>query len=472
MKAFTSAAAGSVEELAARMAGRIAIPADPDWDALRSAWNLAVDQRPEMVALPADADDIAAVVGYARARGLSVATQGTGHGAAARGDLAGTILLRTERMRELAIDPAQRIVRAGAGVLWAEVTQALAPHGLAALAGSSGDVGVAGYTLGGGYSWLARGHGLAVSAVTAAELITGDGTFHRVDADTEPELFWAVRGGAGNTGIVCALEFRVVPVAQVYGGALLFPIERAAEVFAAYEQWTRGLDERATTCVRLLRLPPLPELPDMLRGQSFTAVDGAIDASAGAAGRLLAPLRALGPAIDTFAPMPAAALAQIHMDPPAPVPACGDGLILEDLPAEAIDALLGVAGPGVDSALLLVDLRHLGGAAGRPDPGGGAVDHLPGRFLLFAAGITPGPEATYPVEQAIGAVRTALAPWTSGRDYPNFREAAVPAARLYPRQTLGRLLAVQAAYDPDGVIRSNHPLGTGTERPGAGPQLS
>lgn len=458
MKLDTAVAAGSAAELAARLAGRIATPADPDWDAVRSAWNLAVDQRPEMVAFPASAGDVAAVVGYARARGLAVAPQGTGHNAAALDDLAGTILLRTDRMREVTINPEARIVRAGAGAVWAEVTGPLARCGLAALAGSSGDVGVAGYTLGGGYSWLARRRGLAASAVTAAELVTGDGTFHRVDAGTEPELFWAVRGGAGNAGIVTALEFRALPVAEVYGGALLFPIGRAAEVFAAYQQWTQGLDERATTCVRLLRLPPLPDLPAMLRGQAFAVVDGAIDAPAGQAERLLAPLRALGPAIDMFAPMPAAALGQIHMDPPAPVPARGDGLILDDLPAEAIDALLSVAGPGVDSPLLAVDLRHLGGAVGRPDPDGGAVNYLPGRFLLFAAGITPVPEAASAVEQAIGAVRTALAPWAGDRDYPNFREAAVPAARFYSRQTLGRLLAVQAAHDPNRVIRANHRL--------------
>lgn len=459
MKAFTSAAAGGAEELASRLTGRVATPADPDWDVLRSAWNLAVDQRPELVALPADAGDVAAIVGYARARGLSVAPQGTGHNAAARGDLTGTILLRTERMRDIAIDPAARIARVGAGVLWAEVTEALAPHGLAGLAGSSGDVGVVGFILGGGYSWLARSRGLAASAVTAAELVTGDGTFHRVDAGTEPELFWAVRGGAGNAGVVCALEFRAVPVAEVYGGALLFPIARAAEVFTAYERWTRDLDERATTCVRLLRLPPLPELPDMLRGQSFAVVDGAIDAPAGDAERLLAPLRALGPAIDMFGPMPAAALGRIHMDPPAPVPARGDGLILDDLPPQAVEALFSVAGPGVESPLLAVDLRHLGGAVSRPDPDGGAISHLPGRFLAYAVGITPVPQAAAAVEQAIGVLRTALAPWTGNHDYPNFRETAVPAARFYPHQTLGRLLAVQAAYDPDHVIRANHPLG-------------
>lgn len=459
MKLVTCVAPGSVEELAAGLAGRIATPADPDWDALRSAWNLAVNQRPELIAVPADASDVAAIVGYANAHGLSVAPQCTGHGVAARGDLSGTILLRTGRMREIAIHAGRRIVRVGAGVLWAEVTQALAPYGLAALAGSSDDVGVVGYTLGGGYSWLARGRGLAASAVTAVELVTGDGTFHRVDADTEPELFWAVRGGAGNVGIVCALEFRAVPLTKVFGGALLFPISRAAEVLAAYEHWARDLDERATTCVRLLRLPSLPELPEMLRGESFAVVDGAIDAPAADAERLLAPLRALGPAIDVFAPMPAAALGRIHMDPPAPVPARGDGLILDDLPAKAIDALLSLTGPGVQSPLLVVDLRHLGGAVSRPDPDGGAVSHLPGRFLAFAVGVAPTPRAAQAVEQAIGALRTALTPWTIDRDYPNMREAAVPAARFYPPRTLSRLLAVQAAYDPDHVIRASHPLG-------------
>ncbi len=460
MKAHASADAVSAGKLAEHLAGRVATPADSDWDTVRSAWNLGVDQRPEMVAYPANASDVAAIVGYARAHRLLVTPQSTGHNAAARGDLNGTILLRTDRMRELAVNPQRRIVRAGAGVVWAEVTQALAPHGLAARAGSSGDVGVTGYTLGGGYSWLARPHGLAASAVTAAELVTGDGAVHRVDADTEPELFWAVRGGAGNVGIVTALEFRALPLTEVYGGALLFPISRAAEVLAVYRQWTLDLDERATTCVRLLRLPPLPELPEVFRGKSFAAVDGAIDAPVGEAERLLAPLRALGPSIDMFAPMPAAGLGQIHMDPPAPVPFVVDGFVLDDLPAEAIDALLAVAGPGVDCPLLLVDLRHMGGAVGRPDPHGGAVDHLPGQFLLFAVGITPVPEAAVAVEQAVSAVHAALAPWASDRDYANFRETATPAARLYPRQTLTRLLAVQAAHDPDRVIRVNHPIDT------------
>jgi hypothetical protein len=446
------------ETLAECITGRIVLPTDSDWDAVRTAWNLSIDQCPELVALPENAEDVVAIVDFARAAGLRVAPQGTGHNAGPLGDLAGTILLRTDRLREITVDPTHATVRAGAGVLWSEVTDALALHGLAGRAGSSGSVGVAGYSTGGGYSWLARRHGLAVSSITAVELVTGDGVLHRVDADTEPELFWAVRGGGANAGIVCALEFGAIPLAQVYGGALLFPIERAPEVFAAYELWTRDLDDAATTCLRLLRLPPMPELPDFLRGKSFVGVDGAIDASAEDAERLLAPLRALKPAMDTFALMPTAALGMIHMDPPQPSPARGDGMILDELPAEAISALLDIVGPGVDTPLLAVDLRHLGGELGRPDPEGGAVNHFPGRFLLYAVGITPTPDAVRGVESHVAALKKALAPWSSKQDYLNFRETTDAASKFYDQATIDRLAAVRAAHDPDRVIRANHPL--------------
>jgi len=460
MNASVSPTTAPTDTLAQRITGRIALPADDDWDAVRMAWNLSIDQQPVLVALPESADDVSAVVDFARAAGLRVAPQGTGHNAAPLGDLTDTILLRTDRLREISVDAGRATVRAGAGVLWSEITEALAPHGLAGRAGSSGSVGVAGYSTAGGYSWLARKYGLAVSSITAVELVTGDGVIHRVDADAEPELFWAVRGGGANVGIVCALEFGAIPLAQVYGGALLFPIERAEEVFAAYELWTRDLDDAATTCVRLLRLPPMPELPDFLRGKSFVVVDGAIDASAEEAERMLAPLRALKPAMDTFALMPAAALGMIHMDPPQPSPARGDGMILDDLPAAAISALLAIAGPGVETPLLAVDLRHLGGAVGRPNPKGGAVNHLPGRFLLYAVGITPVPEAIDAVESHVAALKQALAPWSAKQDYLNFRDSTDAASRFYDQATLARLAAVRSAHDPAQVIRANHPLAT------------
>ena len=455
----TQVVAGDVAALAAALTGRVVQPGDADWDAVRTPWNLAVDQRPALVVQPENADDIVAVVTFARRNGLRVVPQGTGHHAGAVGDLAGTVLLRTDRLREVTVTPESRTVRVGAGVLWAEVSEALAPYGLTARAGSSGDVGVVGYTLGGGHSWLGRRHGLAASAVTAVELVTGDGVFHRVDADTEPELFWGVRGGGGSLGVVSALEFTALPMTEAYGGVLLFPMDRAAEVFAAYEQLTRVVDESATTCVRLLRLPPLPQVPEMLRGKAFAAVDGVIDAPVEVAERMLEPLRALGPVVDLFRMMPSSAFAEIHMDPPGPTPGLGDGFILDDLPAAAVAALFSVAGPDADCPLLAVDLRHLGGALGRPDPAGGAVDHLPGRFVVFAVGIAPIPEAGERIELTLAELRAALAPWAGGRSYLNFHESSAPASLFYSPETLERLLALLDRYDPDRVVRSAHELG-------------
>jgi FAD/FMN-containing dehydrogenase len=445
-------------ELAAQLAGAVVTPSDPDWDVARQAWNLAIDQRPEAVVVPANADDVAATVRFARETGLRVIPQSTGHLAAPVGPLAGSILLHTSALSEVAVDPSASSVRVGAGVVWGQVTEALAPTGLAALAGSSPDVGVVGYLLGGGYSWLARQYGLGCSAITAFDVVTADGVARHVTADAEPDLFWALRGGGGNTAIVTSITFTVFPVAQVYGGMLLFPLERASDVLHAYEQWTRDLTDAATTCIRLLRVPPLPDLPEFLRGQAFVGVDGAIDAPDAEAAALLEPLRALGPVIDTFGVMPTAQLAALHMDPPMPVPAVGDGMILEDLPEEAIQALLSVAGPEADTALLAVDLRHLGGAAGRPAAGGGAVDHLPGRFLLYAVGMVPDPSLAGPLGMQVSAVRSALEPWAAPRDYSNFREVKVDASRFYDEPTLTRLRAIKRAYDPDGLIKTGHEL--------------
>lgn len=447
---------GAVSVAIPGFSGRVISPTDADYDIARQAWNLSVDQRPALVAQVTDATDVAAVLDFAGAAGLRVAPQGTGHNAAPLGDLTGAVLLRTDLLREVTVDPVGMLVRVGAGVLWGEVTAALAPHGLSARAGSSPDVGVVGYTLGGGYSWLGRKHGLAASAVTAVELVTADGVFHRVDAANEPELFWAVRGAGGNVGVVTALEFSVLPLDRVYAGNLFFPLDRAREVLSAHSRWAETVDDAATTCVRLLRLPPLPELPEPLRGNSFAVIDGAIDASVEQAEEMLAPLRALGPVMDTFAEMPTAGLGMIHMDPPTPVPGVGDGLILDEMTEDTIDALLEVAGPGADVALLAVDLRQLGGVIGRPDPRGGAVDSLPGRYLAYAVGIAMGPEMAERLRQDLAAVRTALAPWTSGRDYSNFREGTTAADRFFAPETLARLCAVLDEVDPNGTLKANH----------------
>ena len=437
---------------------RIVMPHDESWDQARLAWNLAVDQQPAAVALPESARDVGAIVRWARERGLRVAPQGTGHNAHPLGSLAHTVLLKTERMRGVAIDARAQRARVEAGVLWAEVTEAAAQHGLAALAGSSPDVGVVGYTLGGGISWLSRRYGLAANSVTAIELVNAEGESVRADADQNADLFWALRGGGGSFGVVTALEFALYPITDVHAGVLFFPLERGAEVLRAWRRWVDTVPDEVTSVGRFLQFPPVPALPEHLRGQSFAVIEAASLLGQDASDELLRPLRELGPRLDTFATIPAHALDRLHMDPEHPVPGAGDGMVLSDLNDAAIDALVQTAGAGSHSPLFSVELRHAGGALARKVPGGGAVSSVNGRFLLFAVGMAPTPEAGTAVKAQVELVQNALAPWDAGRAYSNFATKRERGERLFGDLTYRRLQTVKATVDPDDVFRSNHPV--------------
>jgi FAD/FMN-containing dehydrogenase len=443
--------------LALDLDGVLTLPGEPGWDQARQAWNLAVDQQPVAVATVTSVRDVRTVVTAARRLGLRVAAQSTGHNASPMGDLAGTILLRLSELRGVTVDPSARVARAEGGAQWADVTSAAARHGLAALAGSSGDVGVAGYTLGGGVSWLGRSHGLALNHVRSFEVVTADGAVRRVDAEHHPDLFWALRGGGGSFAVVTAIEFALFPIREVYAGALFFPLEQARDVLNAWARWTDTAPAEAMSIGRLIRFPVLPELPPQLSGQAYAVVEVATTLDPASADDLLAPLRALGPVDDTFGTIPVDQLDQLNMDPPAPVPMYGDGWLQSELNTEAVDAIVRVAGPGVDTPLLAIDLRHLG-AAFTPGRGGGAVDGLPGTFLGFVLGITPEPESTPPVRAAVTALLYALAPWRAQGRYLNFAEHPSDVSGFYDAHTWDRLRAVKTAYDPDDLIRSNHPI--------------
>lgn len=453
-----------------RIAGRVLIPGDPRWDAARSAWNLAVDQHPAAIVVATTADDVAHTVRAARQLGLAVAPQATGHNAGplAAGDgLADAILLRTHEMRGVEIDAESRIARVEAGAQWGDVVAAAAPLGLTALAGTAHDVGVVGYTLGGGVSWLARSHGLAANHVVAIEVVTADGAARRVDAEHEPELFWALRGGGGDLGVVTALEFALFDVPALSAGMLLWPIERTAEVFTAWSEWTDGLPTSVTSVARVLRLPPMPELPPFLSGRALVVIEVAMQEDPARVDELLAPLRALVPEIDTVHPQPSAELLQLHMDPPQPVPGLGDGMLLAELTPAAIRAFVGAVGPDASSALLSAEVRHLGGmmdpgvaraaasVQGTPQPG--VTAGFDAGFLMFGVGIVM-PGNGEALAESLGRLLSAVEPWGAGIDYLNFAERARPAERFFG-DDLERLRAVKAAVDPTRVIRSNHPIG-------------
>ena len=443
--------------------GHVVLPGEDGWDLARQAWNLAADQRPVAVVFVETPADVAAVVEYARAHGFRVTTQATGHFAGSLDGFENTILVKTSRMRGLEIDPDARTARAEAGVLWEEVVLAAGEHGLAGLAGSSPDVGVVGYTLGGGVGWLARRYGLAANSVVAVELVTADGRIVRTDRDTEPDLFWAVRGGGGSFGIVTAIEFALYPVAEVYAGILFFPFERAAEVLNAWSEWVEDTPEEITSGGRLMQFPPIPDIPEAVRGRSFVMVEAAYTGSEADGAELLRPLRELGPEMDTFAMIPAAELRFLHMDPPQPVPGAGDGMALAELTPEAVDALVAVAGPGSGSPLLSVELRQLGGAVAVERPEHGAVGHLDAGFAHYGVGMALDPEMEAAVKVHAQTVKDALAPWADGRGYFNFSDTPLEGRSLYPPATYLRLQDVKAAYDPDELFRVSHPI-----RPAAG----
>jgi FAD/FMN-containing dehydrogenase len=434
--------------------GGLVLPGDEEWDEARQAWNLAVDQRPAAVALPETAEDVVAIVDFAREHGLRIAPQGTGHNAGPLGWLDETILVKTSRMRRVEVDPVSRTARLEAGALSIEVTTAAAEHGLVGLAGSSPDVGVVGYSLGGGISWLARRYGLSANSVTAVELVRADGSLVRATADNEPDLFWALRGGGGNFGIVTALEIRLYPITEVYAGWLIWPSERAAEVLTAWQEWTETVPDELTSVGRLLNIPPLPDVPEPLRGRSVVVVEATFIGDERDGAQLLAPLRALGPELDTFATIPASSLSKLHMDPEGPVPGIGEGMMLDDLTPDAVAAVSDVVGP--DSPLLSVEFRHLDGELGRTSPDNGVLASLDAKYLMFAVGSPMSAEIGKAIERDIALLQRALTRWDAGRMYLNFAQQPRSGRSLFGEDGYARLRRVKTEVDPDNVLHANH----------------
>ncbi|QJY45971.1 FAD-binding oxidoreductase [Pseudonocardia broussonetiae] len=431
---------------------------DPRVAAEVAGFNTAHTPRPALVVGATCAADVAVAVRWATAHGLRVSVQSTGHGLTS--DLAGSVLVTTRRMSGVVVDPVSRSARVGAGVRWAQVIEAAAPFGLAPLSGSSSAVGVVGYTLGGGLGPLARRYGFAADHVRSVQLVTATGEVRHVDAIGDPELFWALRGGKGNFGIVTEIEFGLVPVATLYGGGIFFPGAAAADVLHAYRTWVDTLPEETTTSVALLRLPPLPELPEPLRGQFVVHLRVAHLGTADEGAALLAPMRAVAaPLMDLVAEMPFAAVDSIHMDPTEPMPVWDRGATLRELPAEAVDALLAVAGPDVQVPLIMVEVRHLGGAVGRPARVPSAVAGRDAAFSLLAVGPMAGPLAeTMP--SITQAVVDRMAPWAGRGALLNFLGQAGPerVAALWDDADRARLLAVRRALDPDRVFSPGQAL--------------
>lgn len=449
--------ADGVADLATAVQGPVLLPTDEAFAEETAVWNVANPHRPLVAVGATSTADVAAATAWAGRHGLAVAVQATGHGAVR--PAVDCVLITTRRMQDLTVDPAARTARAAAGVRWSQVIEAAAPHGLAPLNGSSSQVGVVGYTLGGGLGPLGRTFGFAADHVRSIEIVTADGVARTIDADHESDLFWAVRGGKGNFGVVTAIEFDLFDVPALTGGGIYFPATHAAEVLHAYRTWAPTLPERMNTSLALLRLPPLPQLPEPLRGAFVVHLRVAYLGDATDAQRLLEPMLAAAPTLlGGVGEMPYQAIDAIHQDPVDPTPTRERGVLLGDLTAATVEGLLATAGPQVDVPLIMVELRHLGGALGRPPAVPNAVTGRDAAYSLFVIGL--GLPDLVPVVDAVTDAVLASADATVPGGLLNFSGGAGPEALQanWPPADRDRLLRIKRSYDPTNVFSTNQAI--------------
>jgi hypothetical protein len=406
-------------------------------------------------------DDIRAAVRHAARADLGVGVLATGHGT---GRLIDGVLVNTSRLRSVTVDPASRLARVGAGALWTDVIEAAAPHGLTGLMGSSPHVGVVGYTLGGGFGWLGRRYGLAAHTVTRAEVVLADGDLVTASPTQHPDLFWGLPGSGGNLGIVTELEFALAPVARVYGGNLYYPLTRSREVLEFFADWSRTVPDEVTAAVTFRSFPPLPTVPEALRGRSMVGLRAVHCGDPAEAQTLVDRARAaLGPAVaDTFAMLPAARLDLVSQDPTIPLGWRTRSELLRDLDEPTVAALLAVAGPEARSPLAMVEVRLLGGALAGPSGALSPLAHTEARFSLNAIGLTTAPAPADAVRAHLARVTETLRPLATGDTYVNFLDLdqATPArvGAAYSDADRTRLVALKAAYDPTDLFRFTRPL--------------
>jgi FAD/FMN-containing dehydrogenase len=441
------------------VSGPVLLPDDDGYTAECATYNTTLARRPAMAVGAVGPEDVISTVCFAREYGLPVGVLATGHGTSRPAD--GAALVTTRRMNKVTIDPRARTARAEAGVIWGQVIEAATAHGLAPLNGSSPLVGVAGYTTGGGLSpTMGRSRGWAADRVRAIEIVTADGTLRRVTAEDHADLFWAVRGGKDNFGIVTALEFDLFEVARLYGGALYFPGELAADVLHTYREWAPTLPEEMTASVALMRLPPLDIVPEPLRGKLTVHVRIAYLGTEAEGTELVAPVRALGPAlIDTVTDMPYCQVAGIHNDPPVPLPIHEGSARLTALPEAAVDAIVSAAGPDADSRLTMVEIRPLGGALGREPEVANAVTGRHAAFQVFCAGVGGPLDAPF-IYADVDEIFRGLGRWqTAGGtlNYRGIRDSAPDCVReTFGADVHDRLRQVKKKYDPENLFRVNH----------------
>jgi FAD/FMN-containing dehydrogenase len=444
--------------LQARISGQVITPDDVDYDAARKAWNLTVDQYPSLIVVVRRAFDVAKAVRYARENGLGVAVQSTGHGITLPANDA--MLIVTSEMNDVYVDAASQTAWVQAGAQWGAVLDKAQEFGLAPLLGSSPYVGVVGYTLGGGMGWLARKYGMALDSVRAFEVVIPEGRLVRASETENSDLFWALRGGGGSFGIVTSMEIQLYPVKVVYGGNLLYPVEAAKEVFIRFREWTANAPEELTSAIVIMNFPPIPQVPDFLRGKSVIMIRGLYcgDPAQGEAMLKEHWLDWMPPMANMWRVMPFSEIETVSNDPKDPAPGYATGGWMNDLNDDTIDTLIRL---GVASPVVFVEIRHAGGAIAKADRNANAFSHRSSPLNLHMVGMTPTREAREAVKAYTQMFKQELKSALTGKVYMNFEEAEVAREKTkdgYSAEAYKRLTEVKAKYDANDLLRYSYDI--------------
>lgn len=447
----TTFSESDLSSLRSTISGPVLLRGEPGFaDAVRGQ-NLAVTHEPELAVGAASEADVSAAVVFAAAHNLTVDVLATGHGSHA--PVRTGLQLLTGDLDEVSVDAAARLATIGAGARWSAVIEKTAPLGLAPVTGSSTHVGVVGYTLAGGLGPLVRSHGLTSDWVRSVRVVTGDGAAVTASATENQDLFWALRGGKYGLGVVTEITIELAPIPSLYAGNLMFATEHREQVLRGWVDWLPTAPADVSTSLALITMPPLPFIPEPLRGQRVLALRFARPGSVADGERLAAPLRALAPALtDDLGELPLAEVARIHGDPEDPGESWSAGTLLQSLDQGFVDVLLGTAA-SPSSPLAVVELRHLGAAASTDVPEGSAAA---GRGAIAAVStVAAGPE---PVRAqgpaAFEAFKAAAGAWLAEHENVSFGDARTAESyrAMWPAEAYQRLTRVRAAHDPAGIL--------------------
>ncbi len=443
----------SIDELRERLSGDVVTPEDDRYDELRVVMAGDVDDRPAVIARPRDPGDVAAVIAYASESGLELAVRCGGHSGPGYGTTEGGVVIDLREMKDLEIDAERRIAHAAGGLTAIEVTTAAAEHGLAVGFGDTGSVGIGGITLGGGIGYLVRKHGLTVDSLLGAEIVTADGSVLQVDAESHPDLFWAIRGGGGNFGVVTRFTYALHPVEQIVGGFLVLPA--TPETITGFMQLSADAPDELSTIANVMGCPPLPFVDEEHHGSLvlFAMLCHAGDAEAGEAA--MAPFRALAePLADLVKPMPYPEMFPPEEGEYRPI-AVGRTMFLDHVD-EGMAATMLEHLAASDSSMKAIQLRALGGAMARVPADATAFAHRAAPIMGIVVSFVDGPDDRPRREQWAADFAAAIDQGLPGA-YVNFVEedSEAGARSAYPGATWDRLRGIKGRYDPTNLFHRN-----------------